>query len=301
MAIPDYQSLMLPVLKLASDGAPHRLSAAIDELARQCNLTDEERQELLPSGRQSAFANRVGWARTYLSKAMLLDNSQRGVFLITERGRQVLSENPQRIDRRYLRRFDEFEQFIGAVRDQPSGIDAAPIEERTPEEQLDATYEELRRTLVQDLLERIKKNSPAYFERLVVDVLVAMGYGGSRPDAGRALGGNRDGGIDGVIDEDVLGLDVVYVQAKRWADTVHRPTVQEFVGSLEGHRARKGVLITTSGFSVGAREYTRMIDKRIVLIDGQRLAELMIDYGVGVTDERAYVLKKVDTDYFEET
>lgn len=300
MAIPDYQSIMRPLLALAADGQSHRITDAVTRLADQFELSAEERKDLLPSGRQATFSNRVGWARAYLSKAGLLDSSQRGVFTITSRGREALSTNPERINVTILRQYEEFRAFKAASADPVAPDQLAIATIKTPEELLEESYQELRRGLAQDLLEKIKQNSPAYFERLVVDVLVAMGYGGSRPDAGRALGRSGDGGIDGVIDEDVLGLDVVYIQAKRWEGPVHRPTVQEFVGSLEGHRARKGVLISTSTFSSGARDYVRMIDKRVILVDGQRLAELMIDHGVGVTAERSYVLNRVDLDYFEE-
>jgi restriction system protein len=294
MAVPDFQALMLPLLKIAGDGGDHRLSDAIEALAVQFRLSEEDRRELLPSGRQAKFDNRVGWARTYLKKAGLLESTERGKFRVAERGRQALGGNPTSIDIRFLRQFPEFVEFQKATK-----REAEPEESgQTPEETLEFAYQSLTRALAQDLLERVRACSPGFFEKLVVDLLVKMGYGGTLKDAGQAVGQSGDGGIDGIIKEDKLGLDVVYIQAKRWEATVGRPTVQAFAGSLEGQRARKGVLITTSQFSPDAKDYVTRIEKKIVLIDGEQLAQLMIDHGVGVTEVVSYPVKKVDIDYF---
>ncbi|NCC35031.1 MAG: restriction endonuclease [Chloroflexia bacterium] len=304
MTIPDFQNLMLPMLQLAADGREHRVSDVADTLAQHFHLSEEERAEMLPSGIQTKFDNRVGWARTHLGKALLLESPRRGWFRITERGRELLANPPERITVAYLMRYPEHLAFRSKGR-QPSenGPVATPLTEEdsaSPEETLEASYQTLRSTLALELLERVKQVSPRFFERLVVDLLVAMGYGGSRRDAGKAIGRSGDGGIDGIINEDRLGLDVVYIQAKRWEHSVSRPDVQAFAGSLEGVRARKGVMITTSTFSQQAREYVSRIEKKIVLIDGETLAQYMLDYDIGVTEVSRYVVKKIDLDYFEE-
>ena len=302
MAIPDYQSIMLPLLKCVSDGKEHSFREAIDQLADSFGLTPEERKELLPSGQQALFDNRVGWARTYLKKAGLLESTAWGKFCITKRGLEVLKSKPTHIDVKFLRQFPEFVEFQRPTRKQYPDKTVIVEEEKpdTPEEMLESSYQSLWRTLSQDLLERIKMCSPRFFEKLVVDLLVAMGYGGTRKDAGEAVGRAGDGGIDGIIKEDKLGFDVVYVQAKRWEGTVGRPIVQAFAGSLEGLKARKGVLITTSQFSPDAKEYVNRIEKKIVLIDGEQLAQLMIEHGIGTTQVATYDIKKVDLDYFDE-
>jgi restriction system protein len=290
---------MLPLLELAGDSQEHTLSEAIEILAEKFSLTDADRRELLSSGIQPRYDNRVGWARTYLKKAGLLQTPSRGRFRITERGLQVLKSNPRQIDARFLRQYPEFVEFQTVSR--ASGKHEAGEEAgQTPEEVLESSYQGLRSDLAQELLERIKKCSPKFFETLVVKLLVAMGYGGSLQDAGQAIGQSGDGGIDGTIKEDTLGLDVVYVQAKRWEATVGRPIVQAFAGSLEGVRARKGVLITTSRFSPDARDYATRIEKKIVLIDGEQLAQLMIDHDIGVAEVARYIVKRVDLDYFAE-
>jgi len=296
LTIPDYETIMLPLLKLAGDGKEHTKGAVIEELARHFSLTEDEQKELLPSGNQAKFTNRVGWARTYLTKAVLLETTGRARFRITKRGLQVLGQNPAVINNDFLNRFPEFVQFRS--RSQKSVKQESADSIQTPEETLEASYQGLRGQLVQELLERMKGCTPSFFESLVVDLLVAMGYGGSRKDAGQAIGRTRDGGIDGIIKEDRLGLDVVYVQAKRWEGTVGRPTVQAFSGSLDGQKARKGVLITTSQFSPDAVDYVGRIEKKIVLIDGEQLCQLMIDHSVGVTEVARYVVKKIDSDYF---
>ncbi len=299
MAVPDFQSLMLPLLELAKDGQEHTLSDAIDILADLYALSDEDRRELLPSGRQAKFDNRVGWARTHLGKAGLLRSTGRGRFCITDVGFEVLKNKPDVINIRFLEQFPEFMNFRSKSRSNGEELVDGDLEPtQTPEELLEASYQTLRRELAQELLERIMTCSPRFFEKLVVDLLVAMGYGGSRKDAGKAVGQSGDGGIDGIIKEDKLGLDVLYIQAKRWEGSVGRPIVQTFAGSLEGFRAKKGVFITTSQFSQSARDYVERIEKKIVLIDGEQLAQLMIDHGIGVTEVGSYVVKKADLDYF---
>lgn len=301
MPIPDFQSAMLPILRLAQDGKDHTLGEAVEAIAVEFKATEEERNELLPSGRQRRLHNRVGWAKTYLQKAGLVEANGRGRFRITLRGRQVLQGKPTRIDMKLLEQFPEYNAFAAlkhVTPDAPPSVPELPVANETPEEVLEESYQELRRRLAEELLERIKACDPRFFEKLVVDLLVAMGYGGSRRDAGQAVGQSGDEGIDGIIKEDRLGLDVVYIQAKRWNNTVGRPTVQGFAGSLEGQRARKGVLITTSDFSREARDYVKHIEKKIVLIDGDELARLMIDTGVGVTEVATYTVKRLDLDYF---
>ncbi len=302
MAVPDYQSLMLPLLKLAGDAQEHSIGQVIEKLASNVGLSDSEKKELLPSGTMPRFDNRVRWARVYLKKAGLLENTGRGKFRITDRGLQILKENPPRVDTKFLKRFPEFLDFqnLSKQNNRTDEDEKQDEPDQTPEENLEASYQSLRRALAQELLDRIKNSSPSFFENLVVDLLVAMGYGGSRRDAGLAVGQSGDGGIDGIIKEDRLGLDAVYIQAKKWDSTVGRPVVQAFAGSLEGQRARKGVLITTSQFSRDAEEYVSRIEKKIVLIDGEQLTQLMMDYGIGVTEVAKYAVKKIDVDYFDE-
>jgi len=294
--IPGYQSIMLPLLEALSDGQDHRLRDLIGSLAQSFSLTKDEREQLLPSGRQAVFDNRVNWAKTYLGKAGLLMPVGRGVVRVSDSGRSVLAEQPSQLDSRYLTRFPEFQAFRSLSR-KPTPTPTARSE--TPEEELEAIWQTLRDQTADDLLALVKAVTPTFFERLVVDVLVAMGYGGSRTDAAESVGRSGDGGIDGIIKEDKLGLDAIYVQAKRWDGVVGRPVVQAFAGSLEGARARKGVLITTSTFSTEADAYVKQIEKKIVLIDGQRLMRLMFEHGVGVTTSRTYEIMRVDSDYFE--
>lgn len=270
-------------------------------------LTAEDRATRLSSGAQSVAENRVYWAGTYLRKAGLLTSPVRGVVAITEEGRRVLDTHPSRIDSKFLSQYPSFREFkYGSPGQAPAdhGIPVAavavPEADGSPEERIESGWHEIGSVLGQDLLETVKKVSPSFFERLVVDVLLAMGYGGSRSDASRLVGGSGDGGIDGTISEDKLGLDVVYVQAKRWEGAVGPQVVQAFAGSLEGFRARKGVLITTSHFTPAAQEYVRQITSKIVLIDGARLVDLMIEYKVGVEVAKTYELKKIDHDYFDE-
>lgn len=298
--IPDYQSFMLPLLDIASDGVEHSLREAFELLADRFELTDEQLKELLPSGRQTTFENRVGWARTYIKKAGLLDSPRRGYFQITERGRQVLAQNPGSIDRQFLMQYPEFISFHQPQPSQQTVTTDQEDSDQTPEEGIEAAYQRVREQLAQELLQTVKSCSPSFFERLVVDLLVKMGYGGTRRDAGQAIGRSGDGGIDGIIKEDRLGLDIVYIQAKRWENTVGRPQIQQFAGALQGQRARKGVFITTSAFSPSAQDYVSRLDSKIVLIDGETLAQLMMDFDIGVTTVAVYDLKHIDSDYFIE-
>src|SRR3989442_4497606 len=297
VVVPDYQSLMLPMLRLASDQRVHELRDAANLLAKEFKLASEDREQLLPSGRQSVFDNRVGWARTYMAKAGLLESAGRAKFRITERGLQTLKQNPARIDAKFLKQFPEFVAFQSQKPDRGPTPTGSGEGTQTPEERLEAGHSELRSELADALLERTKQCPPKFFEQLVVDLLVAMDYGGSRRDA-QAVGRTGDGGIDGVIKEDRLGLDAVYIQAKRWEGSVGRPQVQAFVGSLEGQRAKKGVFITTSTFTKDAWDYVEHTEKKIVLIDGEELALLMIEHNVGVASVSSYDVKKVDLDYF---
>jgi restriction system protein len=305
MAIPDYQTLMLPVLKLASDEAEHKFSQAVEELADEFSLTQDERSELLPSGSQAVFNNRVGWARSYLKQAGLLDSPKRGFFQITEDGLELLRRNPSKIDSLVLEQFPAFIEFKNRRKDKSedeevSEVTPAQAETQTPEDSLASAYSKLRSSLEADILSSVKEVSPSFFERLVVDLLVKMGYGGNRKDAGKALGKSGDGGIDGIINEDRLGLDVIYIQAKRWEGTVGRPEIQKFAGALQGQRAKKGVFITTSNFTSEAKEYVSRIDVKIILIDGEMLSSLMVDHNVGVSTIGQYEVKKLDSDYFDE-
>jgi restriction system protein len=298
MAIPDFQSIMLPLLQFASDQKEHSLREAIEQLADDFGLTDDERKELLPSGRQPTFDNRVGWARTYLKKAGLVRSPRRGYFQITDRGIAILAEKPTKINIRFLERFDEFVEFRTAKNDTAEELPVEESESQTPEEVIEAAYQRLRESLATELLETIKDNSPAFFEQLVVDLLVRMGYGGTRKDAGQAIGKAGDEGIDGIIKEDRLGLDIIYIQAKRWDGVVGRPEIQKFAGALQGQRAQKGIFITTSTFTQEARHFATSINNKIILIDGEELAKLMIDFNVGVGVVATYELKQVDSDYF---
>lgn len=293
---------MLPLLQLASDGQDHSLQEARERLAHDFGLTADARTELLPSGRQRRFDNRVAWAKVFLDKARLLETPRRGHFRITDRGRQLLAEQPAGIDIPLLRRYEEFRSFRGI---QPRAADTASHEAEqpendsaTPEELLEQAYQSIRSDVATEVLSRVKAGSPQFFESLVVELLLKMGYGGDRAEAGRAIGGVGDEGIDGIISEDRLGLDKIYIQAKRWEGSVGRPEVQKFVGALHGKRAHKGVFITTGTFSADARDYVSRIDPSIVLIDGHELANYMLDLDLGVTPKATYQIKRIDSDYF---
>ena len=301
--IPDYQTLMLPVLRLCADRTEHSLRELIDTLAQELSIGEEERRELLPSGRQPVLDNRVGWARTYLKKAGLLDSTRRGYVTITERGRAALTQFPERIDNKILEQFPEFVEFQNTTRTRelPEEEKRDELEKTgTPEEVIENAFQEMRETLAGEILDRIKKCSPAFFEQVVVELLVAMGYGGSLKDAGQRVGKSGDGGIDGIIKEDQLGLDVLYIQAKRWEGVVGRPDVQKFVGALQGQRARKGVFITTSGFTREAVDYALNLESKVILIDGKQFSLLMFDNGLGVSPVAEYKVKRLDGDFFSE-
>jgi restriction system protein len=305
MPIPDYQSLMLPVLQAATGGEA-RIGEVVTALAEQLALTPEERAELLPSGKQTLFANRVHWAKTYLVKSGLLEGTRRGHFQITARGREVLASNPDRIDNRFLNQFVEFRQFTEKAGQEPEVI-AAPVplpsdaQTATPDEVMRVAHRQIESALAQELLDRIRAAPPEFFERLLVNLLLAMGYGGSSADAGRAIGRSGDDGVDGVIDQDALGLDRVYIQAKRYAvgSNVGPGAIRDFFGSLDRHKATKGLFVTTSTFSPAARETAEFLSKRIVLVDSDQLTRLMIRHDVGLRVEETLHIKKIDEDFFE--
>jgi len=295
---------MLPLLQLAADRHEHSLREAIDTLSLEFALTDGEKEEILPSGKQAVFDNRVGWARTYLKKAGLVESPRRSFFKITSRGLEVIQQNLKTIDVRFLKQYPEFIEFkLDSRRASSKVVDVQAVDistnnPKTPREYLEDAYLEIKQDLAQDIIIRIKACSPRFFERLVVQLLVKMGDGGSIKDAGQAVGKSGDGGIDGIIKEDKLGLDVIYIQAKRWEGTVGRPEIQRFVRALHGLRARKGIFITTSVFSVEAVDYVSRIENKIVLVNGIEMAQLMIDHDVGVSLVEVYEIKKVDEDFF---
>ncbi|MGD9161748.1 MAG: restriction endonuclease [Desulfobacteraceae bacterium] len=302
MPVPDFQTIMLPLLELANDGKERSLANTRSELSNVFNLSQKDLEELLPSGTQPVFNNRVAWANIYLHRAKLLKRPRRGCYQITERGYEVLKTKPEKIDIKFLEQFPEFVEFQSLSKDKKEKtISNTPTVSGTnPEETLETAYQELRENLSSDILQSIKDCSPEFFERLVIDVLVKMGYGGSRKEAGQAVGKSGDEGIDGIINEDKLGLDVIYIQAKKWQGTVGRPEIQKFAGALQGQRAQKGIFITTSNFSKDALDYVTSIQSKIILIDGPRLSELMIDHNVGVTPVASYEIKKIDSDYLIE-
>ncbi len=306
MPIPDYQTLMLPILKQVGDGKEHKYRDLIESLAVEFRLTNDERKELLASGNQPIFDNRVGWAKTYLKKSGLIDSPKRATFVITQVGKDILKTNPTRIDAKFLRQFPSFLEFQNYNNrngsEEETEIETAEQIIQTPEENLENAYLRLRKSLAQELLTRVIELSPAFFERLVVELLVKMGYGGSIKDAGKAIGKSGDEGIDGTIKEDKLGLDIIYIQAKRWqiGNVVGRPELHKFVGALAGQGAKKGIFITTSSFTKDALEYSPKNETKIVLIDGQQLSQLMLDYNLGVNTQQIYEIKKLDSDYFGE-
>jgi restriction system protein len=310
MPIPDYQSLMRPLLAFASDGSEKNINDAIKGIADQLKLTDDERHQLLPRGKQAIFANRVHWARTYLDKADAIKRTRRSHFEITDRGKQLLADNPTRIDVKVLKQFPEFIAFQSPKAIDETGNSIAPPPTATelpesavtPEEAIQQAEAQIFESLKSQLLVRILENSPSFFESLVVDLIVKMGYGGSRESVVQKLGKSGDEGIDGVVNEDALGLDVVYIQAKRYAadNPIGRERIQQFAGALVGQGASKGVFVSTSSFSKGAIEYAIKVPQRIILIDGKRLAQLMVQYGVGARIERTVEIKRIDLDYFDE-
>lgn len=305
MTIPDYQTIMLPLLKHLSDKKERSTQETLDALAEEFQLTDNEREELLPSGRQPIFTNRVAWAKVYLKKAGLIEAPKRGYYKISENGLEVLRNNPTNLNNSFLTQFPKFAEFV-TLRKSWSRNNSTEQEFeresdiRTPEEYLEYGYARVREKLSTEILNRVKECSPSFFENLVLDLLLKMGYGGSRWDDAKAVGKSGDGGIDGIIKEDKLGLETIYIQAKRWEGVVGRPEIQKFAGALQGHRSKKGIFITTSDFTKEANDYVRMIDTRIVLINGTQLANLMFDYDIGVTKIASYEIKRIDSDYFSE-
>lgn len=303
MPVPDFQSLMVPVLSDLENG-DRSTSDMLEALGGRLELSPAELSEKLPSGKQTKFSNRIAWARTHLKAARLIESPRRGVYRLSDRGRSVLAENPTSIGMNFLMRFEEYVQFRRGSGDQPESVQAAagsdtPMNEgRTPDDLLEDGYQQYRNALVAEIREKIASMTPAGFEQLVVDLLVAMGYGGPQSDAGIVTGKSGDEGIDGVIKEDRLGLETIYVQAKRWQGTVGRREIQQFAGALQGQRARKGVFITNSSFSKEAEAYPASIQTTVVLIDGRQLAELLIDHNVGVSTTRRYEIKRTDSDYF---
>lgn len=305
MAIPDYQTLMLPLLRLSNDGKDHSIRELINPLAGEFRLTEEDLKALNPSGTAKTFYNRVAWAQQYLKQAGLVEPVRRGLFRITSRGQEVLKKGPQRIDVTFLLQFKEFSEFRQRRHpdnssEPPTKLFTASNQQQDPEELVETAFKTFRQELEAEILQTLKSCSPGLFERIVVDVLVRMGYGGNRQDAGQAVGRSGDGGIDGLIKEDRLGLDTIYIQAKKWEGTVSRPEVQKFAGALQGMRARKGILISTSSFTKEAMEYVSHLENKIVLIDGVTLAKFMVDFNVGVSLITTYETKKIDLDYFEE-
>lgn len=303
--IPDYQTVMLPLLKVMKDGSTHKLRNLIELLQNNFQLTEAEKNELLPSGLQAIFDNRVGWAKFYLEKAGLLKTEKRGFYRITELGISFLSSNPISLRAKDLENFSAFKEFKKAII--PKTETSTEIENqennestKTPEEALEYAFQKLKGDLSRDLLDTIKSCSPSFFEKLVVDLLLKMGYGGSRKDAGQALGKSGDGGIDGIIKEDKLGLDTIYIQAKRWESIVPVREIRDFAGALLSKKARKGIFITTSYFPPSANEFVKSIEHKIVLIDGEELTNLMFEFNVGLSLQSNYEVKKIDFDYFEE-
>lgn len=302
MIVPDFQSLMLPLLNFCASGAEIKNIDAIEYLSQLFGLNEQQRQQKLPSGRQKVFDNRVAWAKAHLKMAGLLETTGRGVFHITPEGQALLQTTPQQLNLAFLQTIPAY-QYAKTSRLPEILSPLLPVRDtqiQTPHEIIETAYQDLSFRLADELLDRIKHNSPTFFEKLVVELLLKMGYGGTRADAGTAIGKSGDEGIDGIIKEDRLGLDAVYIQAKRWKDTVGRPEIQKFVGALHGQRAKKGIFITTSRFSQEAEDYVAKIDNKIALIDGKSLCQLMIEYDIGLASEVSYTLKRIDSDYFEE-
>ncbi|MEI6291038.1 MAG: restriction endonuclease [Chloroflexota bacterium] len=300
MPIPDFQSVMLPLLRFMKDKKEHSIPEIVSYLGKEFKLTPQELEELLPSGKQTIFYNRVTWARIYIAKAGLLSQIRRSYHQITDQGIKVLANNPAKINLEFLKQFPEFLEFRERKQKTitPYITEEQISENHTPEEILEDAYQEIREDLIQEILDTVKTCPASFFERLVVELLVKIGYGGSRKEASRAVGKSGDGGIDGIIDEDRLGLDAIYIQAKRWEGNVGRPEIQKFVGALMGKKAKKGIFITTSGFTSDAISFAHTIDYNVVLLDGRKVAELMIDFDIGVTEVSVYKLKRIDSDYF---
>jgi restriction system protein len=298
MPVPGFQEMTLPLLRVCANGEEWSMAAVRGPIAEHFGLTEEDRKELLPSGTQPRFNNRVAWAKVYLERAGLLQKTRRGHFKISPAGEGVLQNPPTVIDIAFLSQFDGFDDFRSRSPEQPDAAVTVPAGAETPEEQLQSAHQRLCDELADRLLDQIGEMSPEFFEKLVLDLMLAMGYGGSREESGSLTQSGADEGIDGIINEDQLGLDTIYLQAKRWQNTVGRPEIHKFVGALHGRRARKGVFLTTSTFSRDAIEYASQIDTKVVLIDGRQLAQLMIKHDVGCSPSQTFVVKKMDSDYF---
>jgi restriction system protein len=302
MAIPTYEQIMHPLLIILQDQQNHSKRDLVERISEFFQLTDEERDAKLPSGQQTYIDNRTGWARTHLKKAGCLEYVSRGIYKITERGLKLLKDNYHKVDNNTLRQFSEFLEWFDAKPEKET-ITISPVkaeQNKTPDESLADAYQTIRKNLALEIVDTVKSCSPDFFEKLVIDLLVKMGYGGTLEEAGQVIGRSGDGGIDGIINEDRLGLDVIYIQAKRWESVVGRPEIQKFAGALQGRRAKKGVFITTSGYTNEAKDFVSLIESKIVLIDGKELAELMIDFNVGVSVKDTFVIKRIDSDYFIE-
>jgi len=301
MPIPEYNAIKAPALQFFADGKEHKISEVFEVLAGHFKLSDAEKDELLPSGTQRRWHNRANWACYDLYRAGLLNRPKKGLYVITDLGKKIAAQKPAYLNREYLMQFPQFAEFMKKTNEGEKSVPEVKAgEEATPEEKMEAAFTVLQTDLKAELLDRLKSMDPYRFERLVIDLLVAMGYGGSREEAAQVTKASNDEGVDGVIKEDRLGLDLVYVQAKRWKGTVGRPDVQSFVGALAGKQAHKGVFITTSEFAPNAKAYVNSIAQKGILLDGDRLAELMIEDNIGVSLMHAYLAKKVDSDYFEE-
>lgn len=302
MAIPTYEEIMHPLLVILQDQQLHNSRELVEKISDIFQLNDEEKTKRLQSGQQTFVDNRSGWARTHLKKAECIEYVSRGVYRITQRGLELLKNSKNKIDNNTLRQFPEFVEWFDAKPEKTNEIVFATQtkQEKTPDELLADAYQTIRKNLASEIVDTVKSCSPAFFEKLVVDLLVKMGYGGTLEEAGEVIGGSGDGGIDGIINEDRLGLDVIYIQAKRWEGVVGRPEIQKFAGALQGRRAKKGVFITTSYFTSEAKEFVKIIESKIVLVDGKELSELMIDYNIGVSTRDTFTIKRIDTDYFIE-
>lgn len=307
MGIPDFQSFFYPILKFSSDGNEHSLNEVRNFLSEHFALNDEDKAERVPSGAQTKFDNRIYWTKSYFSKAKLVENTKRSHFKITANGQSFLQKFDSYISINDLKTIDEFKEFSTGVINTSENKSSDPsgeivLEIKTPFEKLEETFQFIQQELANELLQKIRLNSWQFFEDLVIDLMVKMGYGGSRNKAGKSIKRSNDEGIDGIINEDKLGLDVIYLQAKKWdtETSIGRPEIQKFVGALQGQRAKKGVFLTTSSFSKGAIEYAKTIDTKVILIDGDTLTKLMIEFGVGTTTIESYQIKKIDVDYFEQ-
>ena len=300
--IPGFQTIMLPLLKYFGDNKEHSTSEIVEHISNAFSLTEEQRNQLVPSGVQTTIYNRVIWAKTYLKKAGLLEPIEKSFFKISKRGLDVLNKNPEKINMKFLEQYPEFQEFKKLKKESKKTIEDENklLETRTPEELVRSGYKIIKDTVKSDIIINVMNCSPRFFEKLVVDLLIKMGYGGSLEDAGRAIGKSGDGGIDGIIKEDKLGLDFIYIQAKRWEGIVGSPEIHKFVGALTGKQANKGVFITTSRFSSEAKDFVIHLNMKVVLIDGEQLAQLMLDYDIGVTKIETYEIKRIDNDYFNE-